>query len=223
LDPADSLYPKALYAAGVVAGETESALNFLRRISIEYARSEWADDALLRMSQLAFAEGQLRSAIRSADRILLDYPFSEILADAAFWSGRSHLELGEIDEACPLLERARDTAVDNFEVENQAGYLLQRCPSGGAPIDSSDRGTSPSAQRGGTAFSVQVAAVRSAAAADEMMQRLHAEGYEPHVIRDSDGLLKVRVGRFPRRADAEELLAELRSKIGGSPFVVEGS
>ena len=65
--------------------------------------------------------------------------------------------------------------------------------------------------------------MQSAAAADEMMQRLHSEGYEPHVIRDSDGLLKVRVGRFPRRADAEALLAELRSKIGGSPFVVEGS
>jgi len=223
LDPSDSLYPKALYAAGVVAGDTESALNFLRRISIEYNRSEWADDALLRMSQLAFAEGQLRNAIRSADRILLDYPFSEILADAAFWSGRAHLELGELDEGCPLLQRAMDTAAENFEVENQAGYLLQRCPSSGAAGGTPGRGDPPSAQRGGTAFSVQVAAVQSAAAADEMMQRLHREGYEPHVIRDSDGLLKVRVGRFPRRAQAEALLAELRSKIGGSPFVVEGS
>ena len=223
LNPSDSAYPEALYAAGVVAGETERALNFLRRISIEYARSEWADDALLRMSQLAFAGGQLRAAIRSAERILLDYPFSEILADAALWSGRSHLELGELDEGCPLLQRARDTAVDNFEVENQAGYLLQRCPSGGASTDSPSRGNQPSDRRGGTAFSVQVAAVQSAAAADEMMQRLHSQGYEPHVIRDSDGLLKVRVGRFPRRADAEALLAELRVKIGGSPFVVEGS
>jgi tetratricopeptide (TPR) repeat protein len=223
LEPADSLYPKALYTAGVVAGDTESALNFLRQISIEYARSEWADDALLRMAQLAFAEGQLRAAIRSADRILLDYPFSEIIADAALWSGRSHLELGEMDDGCPLLQRARDTAVDNFEVENQAGYLLQRCPSGGASTDSSGRGNQPADRRGGTAFSVQVAAVQSAAAADEMMQRLHNEGYEPHVIRDSDGLLKVRVGRFPRRSDAEALLTELRSKIGGSPFVVEGS
>jgi tetratricopeptide (TPR) repeat protein len=223
LNPSDSLYPEALYTAGVVAGDTESALNFLRRISIEYARSEWADDALLRMSQMAFAEGRLRTTIRSADRILLDYPFSEILADAALWSGRAHLELGELDEGCPLLQRARDTAVDNLEVENEAGYLLQRCPSSGASTDPSGRGATPST-RGGTAFSVQVAAVQSAAAADEMMQRLHSEGYEPHVIRDSDGLLKVRVGRFPRRADAEALLAELRRKIGGSPFVVvEGS
>ena len=60
LTPSDSAYPEALYAAGVVAGDTERALTYLRRVSIEYARSEWADDALLRMSQIAFAEGQLR-------------------------------------------------------------------------------------------------------------------------------------------------------------------
>ena len=223
LTPSDSTYPEALYAAGVVAGDTESALNYLRRVSIEYARSQWADDALLRMSQLAFAEGRLRSAIRSADRILLDYPYSEIQADAALWSGRSHLELGELDEGCPLLQRAAEAADDSFEVENQARYLLQRCPSSDAGADTAER-ADPTAQRGGqTFYSVQVVAVQSAAAADEMMQRLHGEGYEPHVIRDEDGLLKVRVGRFPRRADAEALLGELRSKLGGSPFVVEGS
>jgi hypothetical protein len=193
-------------------------------VSIEYARSEWADDALLRMSQMAFAEGQLRAAIRSADRILLDYPFSDILAEAAYWSGRAHLELGEQEEGCPLLRRAVEAAEDNFEVENQARYMLQRCPSSDAPADSVRRETPSTQQRGGgTFYSVQVAAVQSAAAADELMQRLFREGYESHVVRDEDGLLKVRVGRFPRRGDAEALLGELRSKIGGSPFVVEGS
>lgn len=224
LNPSDSAYPEALYAAGLVADETESALTFLRQISIEHAQSEWADDALLRMAQLAFAEGQLRTSIRSANRILLDYPFSDILPDAAFWAGRAHLELGDLDQACSLLRQAVETAGDKFEVENQAAYLLQRCPSDDAPTDSRGRGARAGAERGGgTAYSVQVAAVRSAAAADELMQRLHREGYEPHVIRDSDGLLKVRVGRFPRRSDAESLLVELRGKIGGSPFVVQGS
>jgi cell division septation protein DedD len=132
------------------------------------------------------------------------------------------LELGDRDEGCPLLQRAIDAAEDNFEVQNQATYLMQRCPAGGAADDSPGR-DDPAARGSQTVFSVQVAAVRSAAAADEMMQRLHREGYQPHVVRDEDGLLKVRVGRFPRRAQAEALLAELRSKIGGSPFVVEGS
>jgi len=219
LEPTDSLYPKALFAAGVVAGDMRSSLNYLRRVSIEYSRSEWADDALLRMAQMAFAEGQLRSTIRSADRVLLDYPFSDVLADAAYWAGRAHMELGELDEGCPLLQRAIDIAEDNFEIENQANYYLQRCPSG----DSSPEPTDRTARGGGTFFTVQVAAMQSAAAADELMQRLHREGFEPHVIRDSDGLLKVRVGRFPQRSQAESIVGRLRNLLGGTPFVVEGS
>ncbi len=219
LTPSDSLYPKALYAAGVVAATTDDALIFFRRISIEYSRSEWADDALLRMSQLAFASGQLHDAIRSADRILLDYPFSDVLPDAAYWSGRAHLELGELDEGCPLLRRAADDAGENFEIGNQAGYFLQRCP-GESTTATPDPETGGA---GGTFFSVQIAAMNSAAAADELMRRLNAEGYDPHVVRDADGLLKVRVGRFPRRADAQNLVGELRTKFGGEPFVVEGS
>ncbi len=218
LTPSDSLYPKALFAAGVVAASTDEALTYFRRISIEYSRSEWADDALLRMSQMAFASGQLQDAIRSASRILLDYPFSDILSDAAYWSGRAHLELGELDEGCPLLRRAADDAGENFEIGNQAGYFLQRCPGEAGETTTPDPGAG-----GETFFSVQVAAMNSAAAADALMRRLNAEGYDPHVVRDTDGLLKVRVGRFPRRADAENLIGELRTKFGGTPFVVEGS
>ncbi len=223
LQPADSLYPKALYAAGVVAGDMDTALQYLRRVSIEYSRSEWADDALLRMAQMAFAQGQLRSAIRSAKSVLLDYPFSDLRADAAYWSGRAYLASGELDEACPLLRRAVETAGDNYEVENRANYYLQRCPASGEDPDEAGRAPNAAPQGGGTVYSVQVAAMQSAAAADELMQRLHAEGYEPHVIRDSDGLLKVRVGRFPRRADAERLLGKLRALVGTTPFVVEES
>jgi cell division septation protein DedD len=70
-------------------------------------------------------------------------------------------------------------------------------------------------------FSVQVAAVQSAAAADEVMQNLNRNGFEPYVVRDADGLLKVRVGRFARRAEAEQLLGRLRRVVEGRPFVVE--
>jgi cell division septation protein DedD len=68
---------------------------------------------------------------------------------------------------------------------------------------------------------VQVAAVQTATAADEVMRTLHAAGYDPHVVRDTDGLFKVRVGRFAGRQDAQHLAGDVRSKLGGSPFVVE--
>jgi hypothetical protein len=212
------MYPGALFAAGVVAENSDSAMSYFRTVSIEYPRSEWADKALLRMAELRFAAGELRSAARSAERVLLDYPFSTVLPRAAFWAGRAHLELGEIEDGCDLLRRAQEGAVDDIELTNRSRYYLQRCP-GVAP----ETPAPTTATDARTVFSVQIAAVSTAAAADEIMQGLHRQGYEPHVVRDSDGLLKVRVGRFANRAEAQALAAELKSKLGGSPFVVEGS
>jgi N-acetylmuramoyl-L-alanine amidase len=70
-------------------------------------------------------------------------------------------------------------------------------------------------------YAVQVAAVSTASAADAAMQALRARGYTARVFRDQDGLLKVRVGQFTRRQDAEALARELRSILGDGPFVVE--
>ncbi len=223
LVPFDSVYAEALYTAGVVAAHNDSALKYFRRVSIEHSTSQWADDALLRISQLAFARGELGSAVRAAERILLDYPFSEILASATYWAGRARLDLGEASEGCGLLRQVKEIAAEDFELANQARFYLQRCPDIGAgTADTADRGKQEArpARPSPTVFAVQVAAVSSVAAADEIMQQLHAQGYESHVVRDA-GLLKVRVGRFSRRAQAQRLAAELRRKIGGSPFVVE--
>ncbi len=225
--PDDSLYAELLYTAGLVAGETDSALTYYRRVSIEHTNSEWADKSLLRIAQLSFVAGELRSAIRSADRILLDYPFSEVRAEAAYWSGRAQFELGETEQGCSLLRQAGEDAGENFELSNRARYYLQRCLDQATPalVDSAAANEAdPSRPAGLTVFSVQVSAVASAAAADQLMRELKSQGYEPHVIRDSsDGLLKVRVGRFTRKADAQKLAGEIRSKRGGRPFVVEES
>jgi hypothetical protein len=192
LSPRDSLYAAALFTAGVVAASSDSAITYFRQVSIEHSRSPWADQALLRMAELRFASGELTAAVRSAERILLDYPFSDVLPKAAFWAGRAYLELGDTESGCPLR-------------------------------DSTGRQPEPDPPGSRTFFSVQVAAVSSVAAANELMQTLHGQGYESHVVRDEDGLFKIRVGRFAQRAEAQSLVAELKGKIGGQPFVVEGS
>ncbi len=227
LSPNDSRYAELLYTAGLVAGDTDSALTYYRRVSIEHTNSEWADKSLLRIAQLSFISGELRSAIRSADRILLDYPFSEARAEAAYWSGRAQFELGETEQGCSLLRQAGEDAGENFELSNRARYYLQRCLNQETPaLSDSAAANEPAPQRpaGTTVFSVQVSAVASAAAADQVMRDLKSLGFEPHVIRDSsDGLLKIRVGRFTRKAEAQKLAGEIRSKRGGRPFVVEES
>jgi len=210
----DSLYPEALFAAGLVAEHLDSALAAFRRVAIEFSGSPWADDALLRIAQLMFAARDLPAAQRAADRILSDYPMSDVRAAASYWSGRIRIEQGQIAEACPLLRQAEAGAGEDVELATRARYYLQRCTS----TDSTRAVPAP----GRTTFAVQIAAVGNAAGADEVMQRAHAAGYESRVVRDA-GMFKVRVGRFRTRAEAQQAQADLRRKLGGSPFIVEES
>jgi len=223
LTPADPLYAEALYAAGIVAGDAERSMNYFRRVSIEYASSPWADRALLRMAQLAFAGGDASAALRSAQKIISDYPLSPVLGEAKYWAGRSLLELGNPQDGCTMLGQAEEAAGPDIELANRVRYQLQRC-SALARGDTTRQPTPPApAQRpGGLVFSVQVAAVGSAVAADELMRSLRDAGYDDsHVVRTPDGLFKVRVGRYPKREDAQRVAAEVKQRLGGSPFVVE--
>jgi len=220
----DSVYPEALYTAGVVAASADSATIYFRRVAIEFSQSAWADRSFLRLAQLAFAGGDLATSQRLAARLLSDYPLSPVRADAAYWSGRVLLEQGDASLGCRLLTQAADSARDNVELANQAAFYLQRCrrlarTPADTVADSTRRTTPAPASR----FSVQVAAVSAAAAADEIMQSLRRAGFEPRVVRDVDGLLKVRVGRFKTRPEAQRLAAEVGRKLGrgSQPFVVE--
>jgi hypothetical protein len=222
LVPSDTLYAEALYAAGIVSDDATRAMNYFRRVSIEYAASGWADDALLRMAQLAFAGGDAGASLRAAEKILSDYPDSEVLAEAQFWAGRSLLELGNPQDGCLHLGEAEAGAGENIELTNRARYQLQRCAAL-ARGDSSAAAApdAPATQPGQPVYTVQVAAVGTAVAADELMRSLHSSGYDSHVVRAPDGLFKVRVGRYGGRQEAQRVASELKSKLGGQPFVVE--
>lgn len=220
LSPADSLYPGALYVAGVVADDADTAATYFRRVSIEYSRSAWADSALLRLAQLAFAAGDHAGALRSARRVLLDYPLSPARGEAAYWAGRTQFELDSIGPGCALLTQALELAGEQVELANRIRFHRQRCAVVAQAPDTAPR---DAPRAGSTVYAVQVAAVRSVGAADELMRRLSALGHRPHVVRDADGLFKVRVGRFTRREEARQLAARLQRQVGGSPFVVEES
>lgn len=214
----DSLYPEALFAAGTVAEHLDSALSAYRRVSIEYSQSPWADDALLRVAQLSFAARDLGTVRRSTDRILLDYPFSDVRAAASYWAARVRLEEGQVAEACPYLRQAADSAGNDIELANRARYYLQRCRTLAPPPADTAPGAPAAVPR--VFYAVQAAAVGTAAAADDAMRRLAEAGYRPRVVRE-DGLFKVRIGEFATRPEAQALQAQLRAKLGGQPFVVE--
>ena len=233
LQPTDSLYAEALYVQGVVAANADSAAASFRRVAYDFGISSWADDALLRLGQLAFAAGDVSGAQRSFERILTDYPASNVRAQAQYWSARVRLEAGDIPGGCQRLGEARDAASADVELANQIGFYLQRCanlptatPPPAPPPTVGDTTKTDSGARGrprpvGSFFAVQVAAVRTAAQADDVMRSLKTQGYTARVTREADGLLHVRVGHFPTKAEADRLAREVKRKVGGSPFVVD--
>jgi hypothetical protein len=228
LSPLNPAYAQLLFTAGLVSDTAEAAERYFRQVSIEYSSSAWADRSLLRLAQLAFADGDLRDSRRYTDRVLLDYPTSPVRGEAAFWAGRAEFDLDNPVSGCRYMAQAQREARNNIELENRAAFHLQRCatvlgisPQDSAEAESAAAGGEGPADPNQTIYAVQVAAVSTAGAADAAMQALRAQGYTPRVFRDQDGLLKVRIGRFTRRRDADALARQLRNRLGGQPFVVE--
>jgi cell division septation protein DedD len=124
--PTDSLYPEILYTQAMVAGEAGDMRRDLQRVVVEYGASSWADDALLRLVQMDYASRSLDGAARNLERLRADYPATELLPQAAYWAGRTYFDLKNPTLACRWLADGMARAPD-VEVQNQLGYLFQRC------------------------------------------------------------------------------------------------
>ena len=67
--PTDSLYPQTLYTMGLVSQSVDEMRRNYQRISVEYATSPWADDAVLRLAMLDYAAGDPNGTARHVERI----------------------------------------------------------------------------------------------------------------------------------------------------------
>lgn len=153
--PTDSLYPEILYTQAMVAGEAGEMRRHLQRVAVEYGGSSWADDALLRLAQMDYATRDLEGAARSLERLRSDYPLTPLVPQAAYWAGRTYFDLKNQVAACRWLADGMAQAQD-LELQNQLGYLHQRCGTeqavaggtgGGAgpPSDTAKAATPPAA------------------------------------------------------------------------------
>jgi hypothetical protein len=234
LSPADSLYPEALYTMGFLAATEPDRRLHLRRVVVDFAQSEWADDALLQLAQLDYAAGSTEATVRQIDQLLRDYPATPLLATAAFVGARAAGDRRDAETACRMADAGLAAAGTDVELRNQLDFQRQRCQglrsmagegAQRAAADSVARARADSASRAGTArrpragFYVQVSAVRTQSAANTELARVRRTGHTGVVVRES-GLLKIRVGAFATRAEAEAAAREIRARIGASPFVV---
>lgn len=247
--PADSLYPEALYTMGLLAATEQDRRLYLRRVAVDYAQSVWADDALLQLAQLDYSSGNPAAAVRQLDQLLRDYPGSPLTAQAAFWGARAASDRRESALACRMADIGLGAVGDDVELRNQLEFQKQRCQGLGAMAaestraavaDSTARAVADSIARvkadslarakrtvrppvrpaaRGAGYYVQVSAVKTRAAADADAARIRRAGQTP-VISSEAGFLKVRAGPFPTRESAAAAAAALAQRLGGRPFVI---
>lgn len=236
LEPGDSLYAEALYTMGFLAATEADRRLHLRRVVVDYAQSDWADDALLQLAQLDYAVGNTEATVRQIEILLRDYPATPVAGVAAFWGARAAGDRRDAATACRMADAGLLAAGSDVELRNQLEFQKQRCQGLASTVivDSIERARSDSIARtsppGRTSrpavqpssrpgFYVQVSAVRTQAAANAEIARVKRAGYTATLVRES-GLLKVRVGAFRTKADADAAASEIRIRIGARPFVV---
>jgi cell division septation protein DedD len=232
LEPTDSLYAEALFTMGFLAATEADRRLHLRRVVVDYAQSDWADDALLQLAQLDYAVGNTEATVRQIEVLLRDYPATPVAGIAAFWGARAAGDRRDAATACRLADAGLLAAGGDVELRNQLEFQKQRCQGLASMAAESARGpatppartaeeppgrTPTRAARSG--YFVQVSAVRTQAAANTEITRVKRAGYTAIVVRES-GLLKVRVGAFRTRAEADAAASEIRIRIGARPFVV---
>jgi hypothetical protein len=222
LSPQDSVYSQALLAAAKIAPDAPTVATNLNRIVVEYGASPWADDALLLLTQLYFAQRDPAQTIQAAERLRHDYPDSPLRYRVAFPAARAYFELKNEARGCELIQEALAGAGAAGEVEftNQVSFYAARCSAATTPPPPPSS-VGDSAAPVPKTYAVQVLAVKSAAQVDEMLTRLRVMGFDARVVRDTSGFFKVRVGHYAKREEAQATQQRLRTRLGGQPFVVE--
>jgi tetratricopeptide (TPR) repeat protein len=125
--PTDSLYPEILYTQAMVADNAADMRRALQRVAVEYPTSGWSDDALVRLVQMDYATRSFDAAARNLERLKQDFPLTPLYPQAAYWAGRTYFDLKDPTRACAWLADGMARVGDNLELQNQLGYLYQRC------------------------------------------------------------------------------------------------
>src|SRR5204862_548204 len=184
LPPGDSAYPQALLAAAKIAPDAPTVALYLNRIVVEYGSGPWADDALLLLTQLYFAQHDPVQTAQAAERLNRDYPDSPLRPRANFWGARAYFDLKNESRGCELIQNALQGTTDDVEFKNQVNFYAARCSAPSATTTAttpvaSDTGAKvpPATPRASHAYAVQVLAVKSAAQVDEMLTRIKVMGF----------------------------------------------
>ncbi len=181
-----------------LASDMDSARMQLLGAAVE-GGSVYSARAWLRMAQLDLAVNEPVRARENLERLRSDHPGTAEAAESWYWTGRALESQGRLDEACAVWVRISGAGSDGVSLARRQ-FTRDTC------------GQSPQ-------FAVQVGAFGAFESARSVQGRLRAASYSAWVLDEGD-LYRVRVGRFVRRAQAEELAQRLRAD-GHETMIVE--
>lgn len=218
-------YAEGLFWRASLARAALDAERDYRRIAVEYSLSPRVPDALIRLAQLELARGDRMLAARHLERLLREFPPPPARATAWYWLARVGFEDSDLARGCIALDSARALApADNAELANQIRYESGRCPTRAdsrppvaapavsAPTAVSEPASGPveHAAAPTAAYTVQVGAYPTRAAAERLRTRLVKEGFAARIVPGTK-IFRVRVGRFSAKSDAERAAASLKA------------
>ena len=207
-------YADALYWRATLAETGDRARFDYVRVANEYATTARAEDALLRLAQIANDAGDRVLAKKYLDRMTVEHADGRLRAQGAYWTGRVLLAEGATGAACAALTQAK-AAVSSADVEltNQINYYLQPCArmtqqAEAARSESVVRADSV-ARAATPTWSVQVAAYSTKEDANRLAAKLKSRGYSARVTADKP--YRVRIGHLSSRTGAVTLATRLRA------------
>ena len=234
--PGDASYPEALYTAATVARSGEEMRLLYSRVSVEFSRSAWADDALLRLAQLDYGAGRGDDAMSRVQRIFNEYPTSSVIPVAALWGARAAFNHRQFATGCDWIARGVAVVGDDVETRSQLEFARGRCtgtpvnesapapttrptpPPAPAPTTRADTPrTTPPAAGGG--WRVQVGALNDEGAIRRVSQAIERAGFTVYRVAGPNGLTKVQAGPFATREAAQAQLARVKAAVHGDAFV----
>jgi hypothetical protein len=222
---ADPRYPEILYTVALVAANTQDRRLHLERLAVEFSLSDWADDALLQLAQLDYAERNAAGAVDQIQRLLSDYPGTPLRPVAALWGARAALEQRDHALACRWVDVGLAAVGEDVETRNQLEFQQQRCQalvaadSAAAAKAAPPPPPPPPPPSPSHAWQVQVAAFRTVAETESTLERLKQLDVPKSIIQEK-GWYKVRAGPFANREQAQQALNRIKRALGVEPFLV---
>lgn len=213
---------EATYHLSQLASTAADREAILSGLVIDYPFSPRLPDALLGLGTLELARNDRDRAVQHLSRYLAASSRPDTgRIQASLALGRLLLERGELPRGCAVLLIGRSELPENaLELRTQYDFSIARCQGVDTTtkVEKTAADTAPAPRRTG-AFTVQVAAYDTKAAAQRLATTLRGQGFEARVV-GSTKPFRVRVGRYATRAEAEEASRRVDAAAKSSSIVV---